>query len=165
MRRIALLSVSLGAALISLLPGTPAQSQNSRSWVASYGGGTACTRSAPCAKFGDAVAATSVGGEINCVDGADFGPVTITKPLTIDCAGTGGAIGGGVSVTNFAGEIVTLRGLTIQGYEFLANGIYFAGGGELHVANCKISGFAAAPPNEIPVGINFVPPSGATAKL
>ena len=72
MRKIALLSAVVSAMLVAMLPGTPAQALNHRSWVSGTGSGTACTRAAPCADFQAAHDATSAGGEINCVDAGDF---------------------------------------------------------------------------------------------
>ena len=61
-------------------------------WVASNGGGVACTRAAPCADFQTAHFATDPGGIIKCVDAGNFGAVGITKSITIDCTGTNGGI-------------------------------------------------------------------------
>src|SRR5438045_223952 len=51
-----------------------------------------CTRAAPCLTFSFAHGQTNAGGEVNCVDAGNFGSVTITKSITIDCAGTLGGI-------------------------------------------------------------------------
>src|SRR5258708_195894 len=117
-RKNGFLSALVGT-FIAVLPGNPAQAQNPRSWVASYGSGVACTRSAPCANFDIAQFATSIGGEINCVDAGDFSlnaTLTIIKSITIDCAGTLGA----TTLYNLhvAGPGITarLRNLTFQGY-------------------------------------------------
>src|ERR1700750_2290269 len=65
-----------------------------RAWVSSTGGGLVCTRSAPCATFNDAIAVVDPGGEINCVDASDYGPITgFGKSVTIDCSATGATIG------------------------------------------------------------------------
>ena len=72
MKRIALLSTGLAATLAALLPAAPAQAA-SKTFVASNGGGTACTRANPCGGFGAAAAATDVGGEINCLIPAPSG--------------------------------------------------------------------------------------------
>src|SRR5262249_38802870 len=63
-----------------------------RSFVSGAGAGTTCTRAAPCATFQAAHNATDPGGEVNCIDPGDFGAVTITKSITIDCTGTLGTI-------------------------------------------------------------------------
>ena len=55
-------------------------------WVS--GGGddnNNCSQTAPCQTFAAAISKTAAGGEMNCLDKSDFGPVTITKSITIDC--------------------------------------------------------------------------------
>ncbi len=57
-----------------------------RTWVS--GGGddsNDCSRTTPCQTFAGAIDKTAAGGEINCLDASNFGPVTITKSITIDC--------------------------------------------------------------------------------
>jgi Right handed beta helix region len=57
-----------------------------RTWVSGTGDdNNACSRTAPCKTFGGAISKTSIHGEINCLDAAGFGPVTIQKSVTIDC--------------------------------------------------------------------------------
>ncbi|MBV9704239.1 MAG: hypothetical protein JO163_16030 [Methylobacteriaceae bacterium] len=131
--------------------GAPAQAGNMRSWVASYGGGSTCTRSAPCATFAAAVAQTVSGGEINCVDQGDFSggnPLTIDQSLTIDCQGVQARFG--IAISSFpaiiinagATDVVTLRGLDIDGNGVTAIGVAFSTGGALRVEECVIHDFA-----------------------
>ena len=88
MRTFAFLSASLAATLVALLPAALAQA-NQVSFVSSTGSGTACPRAAPCNNFQAAHDATSPQGEINCLDSGPIGVAnTITKSITIDCAGT-----------------------------------------------------------------------------
>jgi hypothetical protein len=47
----------------------------------------ACSRTAPCKTFAAAFAATAAGGEINCLDSAGYGTLTINKSITILCEG------------------------------------------------------------------------------
>src|SRR5260370_25009658 len=98
------LVVSLALALAALfaLPITPAQAMNNRSWVASFGSGSACTRAAPCADFSTALGQTVAGGEINCVDQGEFSggsALTIGQSVTIDCEGVQGRFGVTFSVS------------------------------------------------------------------
>ena len=74
MRKIALLSASLAAMLVALLPAAPAQALNFRyldykTFVSSTGSGTACTRVAPCSDLQAAHDATHDQGEINVTQG------------------------------------------------------------------------------------------------
>jgi hypothetical protein len=68
MPKIALLSAGLAAMLVALLPAAPAQALNDTSFVSSTGGGTACTRAAPCSSFQAAHDATFDNSQINCLD-------------------------------------------------------------------------------------------------
>jgi hypothetical protein len=125
-----------------------------RTFVASGGAGVACTRAAPCATFQLAHNATDANGEINCIDAGDFGSVTISKSITIDCAGTLGAItapptASGVLIDT-AGIVVRLRNLSITA------SVDFDNGAALFVERCTIKASE---------GIEAVPPTGVTARL
>jgi hypothetical protein len=141
--------------LLLCLHVTPAQAQNFVSWVASNGAGVACTRAAPCATFALAHNVTDAGGTIRCVDSASFGPVTITKSVTINCTGTNAGIlgfgGNGVTI-NGAGIDVTLRGLSIESGG--DSGVQFTNGSALHIEDCRIS--------RLDTGI-LIRPSGSTS--
>jgi hypothetical protein len=125
-----------------------------RTFVSGTGGGVACTRAAPCADFQTAHNATDPNGEINCIDAGSYGPVTISKNITIDCTGTVGAItsGGAHGVTVDAlGVRVRLRNLTISNLGVGFFGVNFENGAALFVENCRFQNniaairFAAAP--------------------
>ena|SRR6266540_4085903 len=157
MKTIALLSTSLAATLVALLPGTPAQALDDRTWVSFTGSGTACTRVTPCNNFLDAHNATAPGGEINCLDSGPFtfSPVFFTKSITIDCAGAGAASAIFFRVDG-AGIVVRIRNLTFNGA--LSGGsptIDFVNGAALFVENCAISGLRSGP------GILFRPSGSA----
>src|SRR6201991_3946743 len=92
MRRIATLAIFLGF-LTPMLASAPAHAQATRTWVSGVGDDVnPCSRTAPCKTFAGAISKTATGGEINCLDPAGYGAVTITKPITIDCTGTLGSI-------------------------------------------------------------------------
>src|SRR5580765_7951513 len=91
-----------------------ANAQATRTWVSGVGDdANPCSRTAPCKTFAGAISKTAAAGEINCLDPAGFGAVTITKSLTIDCTGTlGGILASlttGIIVNNSTAE-VKLRG-------------------------------------------------------
>jgi hypothetical protein len=138
-----------------------------RTFVSGGGAGTACTRTAPCASFQAAHNAADPGGEINCLDPGDFGPLTVTKSITIDCTGTLGTIrtAGTAVKIDTAGVVVTLRSLSIVGTAAASGpGIDFTNGAAVFVDKCDISGMTGtALPNG--VGIRFAPVSASTAKL
>jgi hypothetical protein len=121
--------------------------------VASGGAGVACTRAAPCANFQAAHNATDPNGEINCIDAGDFLGVTITKSITIDCAGTLGALTGTGVRINTAGIVVRLRNLTVK------QPIDFSNGAALFIENCSITGTTNFP------GVAVFPPTGVTSRL
>ncbi len=144
MRTIALPSM-LGALLALCLHATPAHAIP-ETWVASNGAGAACTRAAPCATFAAAHTATDPGGTIKCVDAGNFGAVTITKSITIDCTGTNGGIvvtAGNAIVVNAADVAVVLRGLSIDGAGTASIGVGLISGRSLHVENCAITRYNA----------------------
>jgi hypothetical protein len=151
------------AAMLTLLPVTPTHAIP-RTFVAGNGAGVACTRAAPCGNFQFAHDATDAGGEINCVDSGHFGQVTITKSITIDCAGALGVISTtdvGVTI-NTAGVVVRLRNLMLQGLGTDSGpSIKFTAGAALFVENCTIIDNRD---NINGAGIGFFPPSG-TARL
>jgi hypothetical protein len=151
----------LGIAL-GLATATPSHAQNYHSYVSGVGTGTACTLAAPCADFTTAIAVTNPRGVISCVDGVTtttLSSLSITKTITIDCAGTSATQSN--IVINGANIVVTLRNLTINGFGTNTNpGIDFQNGEALFVEHCAIEHWGAGNG----VAINFAP-STALAKL
>jgi len=134
----------------------PASAQNARSFVSAHGSDTAaCTLAAPCRTFAAAYAATNASGEIDVLDAAGYGALTITKAISIvnDGVGTAGVIvpSGGVGITINAGpnDAVSLRGLSIDGEGSGFNGIQFNAGKSLTVENSTI--------RHLSNGIQFAP--------
>jgi hypothetical protein len=160
MRKIVLLT-AVSAMFVAMLPGTPAQALNDRSWVSSAGTGTACTRALPCSGFQVAHDATNDGGEINCVDAADYGAVQIIKNLVIDCSGTFGGVSISSVVVNGAGIRAELRNLSFQGLGVGSTAITFLNGTGLYVEGCQIHGYTSGAGR----GISFTPPDGVTGFL
>src|SRR6185436_11422133 len=98
--------------------------QATRTWVSGVGDDVnPCSRTAPCKTFAGAISKTATNGEINCLDPAGYGAVTITKSITIDCEDTQGSIlaslvnGVIVNVTAATDtrKAVKLRGISING--------------------------------------------------
>jgi hypothetical protein len=123
-----------------------------RTFVSSGGAGVACTRAAPCTTFQAAHNAADANGEINCIDAGSFGGVTIVKSITIDCAGTLGALAGTGVTIDTADVVVRLRNLNIS------EPVFFQNGAALFVENCSFTGTPG-------VGLSFFPPTGVTARL
>jgi hypothetical protein len=125
-----------------------AEATSARTWVSSSGSDTnPCTRPSPCATFNIAVVNTAAGGEVDVLDGGEFGPVNITQALTIANDGAGTAA---ITVSNYdaiyinAGstDAVVLRGLNLNGGGNAGVGIVFVHGASLLIENCKIQGFS-----------------------
>jgi hypothetical protein len=124
--RLLLLSVFILAA------STLVQAQATRTWVSGVGDDVnPCSRTAPCKTFAGAISKTATNGEINCLDPAGYGAVTVTKSITIDCedtqgsilsAGTNGVIVNITSVTDVK-KSFKLRGISINGAGTGINGI------------------------------------------
>ena len=154
------------AALVGLcLPTMPARAQLARTFVSAAGGddGNDCSRTTPCRTFQGAHDKTIDQGEIIVLGPGGYGPVLITKSISIINDGTGEASilveGGiaGVVVNAPATGTVHLRGITIQGIGFGGgSGIRFDTGLSLTVENCvirrrrnvttNVTGERAAPP-------------------
>ena len=102
---------------------TLVQAQATRTWVSGVGDDVnPCSRTAPCKTFAGAISKTATNGEINCLDPAGYGAVTVTKSITIDCEDTQGSILSagttGVIINMAAGDAkkaFRLRGVSING--------------------------------------------------
>ena len=160
LRRIATFAV-LGLGM-SVVYASPAAAQSTRTWVSGVGDDiNPCSRTAPCKTFSGAISKTAEGGEINCLDPAGFGAVTITKSMTISCPYTeGGALAGGNGITindstsaTPGTAVVYLRGLDVFGVNPPTNGIRFISGAALHIEDTVIRRFNAASSR----GISFQP--------
>ena len=118
--------VLLGTAFMS--------AQASRTWVSGVGDdANPCSRTAPCKTFAGAISKTAAGGEIDALDPAGYGAVTITKGITID--GGGGQVASvlvsgtnGIVVQAGPSDTVILRNLRINGIGTGINGIRFLAG-------------------------------------
>jgi len=101
--------------------------QASRTWVSGVGDDVnPCSRTAPCKTFAGAISKTAEGGEIDALDPAGYGTVTITKAIVLD-GGTGagwasilasGVPGTTVNITtgtHINDAVVILRNITYNG--------------------------------------------------
>lgn len=136
-----------------------ASAQASRTWVSGVGDDVnPCSRTAPCKTFAGAISKTAALGEINCLDSAGFGAVTITKSITILCNGSVGGIlaslVNGVIVNAPAGSAVVLDGLDIEGLSNGLSGVRMIGSGRLTIRNTIIRNFTVA-------GVNMAGAQGA----
>jgi hypothetical protein len=131
--------------------------QASRTWVSGVGDdANPCSRTAPCKTFAGAISKTAAGGEIDALDPAGYGALTITKAITID--GGGGQVASvlvsgtnGIVVQAGPNDVVILRNLRFNGIGSGLNGIRFLSGRDLNVENCYIFGFLQ---NGIDIALN-----------
>jgi hypothetical protein len=166
MRKVILPFSTSATLLLIFLLSNAAQAQATRTWVSGVGDdANPCSRTAPCKTFAGAISKTAPGGEIDALDPGGFGPLTITKAITID--GGGGQVASvlvsgtnGINVNAGPTDVVTLRNLRINGIVSSAgggvNGVQYNTGGALHIENCYIFGFTGD-------GINVH--TGATSAL
>ncbi len=132
----------LGA--VALAAPSDASAQATRTWVSGVGDDVnPCSRTAPCKTFAGAISKTAAGGEIDCLDPGGFGGVTITKSITIDCAGVVGSAlfagaTSGISV-NGTDIVVTLRNLQINGAGTGQVGVRFVNGRRLILENVLVA--------------------------
>jgi hypothetical protein len=139
-----------------------AGAQASRTWVSGVGDdANPCSRTAPGKTFAGAISKTAAGGEIDALDPAGYGAVTITKGITID--GGGGQVASvlvsgtnGIVVQAGPSDVVILRNLRINGIGTGINGIRWLAGKALTVENCNIFGFTTN-------GIDIVKSDGGKA--
>ncbi|HEU0147879.1 MAG TPA: right-handed parallel beta-helix repeat-containing protein, partial [Bradyrhizobium sp.] len=122
----------------------PASAQATRTWVSGTGDDVnPCSRTAPCKTFAGAISKTANPGEINCLDPAGYGAVSInSRSLSILCSYTEGGIASantnGVNVTAGATDKVFLEGLDIDGTGTGINGIRMLGTGKLTISKSRI---------------------------
>jgi len=101
------------------------------------------------------------GGEIDVLDPAGYGTVTITKSVSIvndgvGVAAIGASSGNAITINAGASDSVQLRGLTIEG--LLGGGVFgiqFNTGGNLAIENCVIRNFVG-------VGIGIGPSTSSS---
>ena len=163
MNKLRLTLNALAVVVFTLMVTSLTQAQATRTWVSGVGDDVnPCSRTAPCKTFAGAISKTADGGEIDCIDAAGFGTITITKSITIDGGGTFGSIlaagtnGVNVNDQGLGSKIVTLRNLSINGAGTGVNGINVISGKSLHVENVEIFGFTGnginATPTTVPAG-------------
>jgi hypothetical protein len=163
MKIFGLLLAMIPAMIIATLFSVPANAQATRTWVSGVGDdANPCSRTAPCKTFAGAISKTAAGGEINVLDPGGFGPVTITKSISILSQFEAGVLASGsgtngIVVNAAASDKVLLEGLDIEGVVGTGlNGVNMIGGGKLVVRKCSIRNFTGN-------GVNVVGTANARA--
>jgi hypothetical protein len=123
-----------------------AQAQASRTWVSGVGDDVnPCSRTAPCKTWAGAISKTAACGEIDALDPGGFGAVTITKSITLDGTGQMASILAslvtGITINAAATDVITIRGISINGFCNGINGINVLSAKTVNVEDCVIFRF------------------------
>jgi hypothetical protein len=123
------------------VPATPAAAQ--RVFVAAQGSdANPCSFALPCRTFQHAHDTVAAGGEIDVLDPAGYGAVSITKAISIQghaFAGISVASGGtGVAINAGPTDAINLNGLLIEGTGAGTHGIHVNSAKSLVVDNCVV---------------------------
>jgi len=128
---------------------SPAQAQRARVFVASYGSDTnPCTFGSPCKTFQHAHDVVADSGEITAIDSAGFGPliitkgVTITSPAGVEAGITANAGGTAITIDVGSNDAVALRGLTLIGGNSASYGIVVNSASKIEVVDCTVRDFS-----------------------
>lgn len=156
MRRLAFSTLVLGL-FLPFLASAPAHAQASRTWVSGVGDDVnPCSRTAPCKTFAGAISKTAAFGEINCLDPAGYGALTITKSITVNCTGELGSVlvagSNGIVINAAATDRVVLRALQLQGLRGTASpglsGVRILSAASVSIEDCVITSFSQAGIND-----------------
>jgi hypothetical protein len=123
-----------------------AQAQASRTWVSGVGDdANPCSRTAPCKTWAGAISKTAACGEIDALDPGGFGAVTITKSITLDGTGSFASIlaslVNGIVINAASTDVITIRGISINGFCNGINGINILQAKTVNVEDCVIFRF------------------------
>jgi hypothetical protein len=126
---------------IAAMQATPALAQ--RVFVAAQGSdANPCSFALPCRTFQHAHDTVAAGGEVDVLDPAGYGALTITKAISIQGHGFSGISVGsgliGILINAGANDAINLNGLLIEGSGTGATGIRFNSGKSLVVENCVV---------------------------
>src|SRR5262249_30217585 len=131
------LLIVLAALVAAGLAILPAQAQPARVFLSAHGSdANSCSFAAPCRTFQHGHDVVAAGGEIDVLDPAGYGTVTIIKSISIQGHGFAGiTTGSGTAITINAGasDKINLRGLLIDGLGTGDTGITFSAGGSLNL--------------------------------
>ena len=141
-----------GLLVLWMFVASPATALDIRTWVSGVGDDlNPCTRSAPCRTFDAASSKTAPNGEIDALDPAEYGGLTIIQGLTIDGGGLA-TLDRSVNIRAGSEDTVTLRNLSINGNRSTGIGIKILGGRNVVIENCAVAGFSR--------GIEYAPLGG-----
>jgi hypothetical protein len=164
-----LASIGLAASLAAILPVASAQAQAPRTFVSAAGSDSnPCSFAAPCRHFQAAVNATTVGGEVDALDPAGYGPIIISHAITIEGQSWSyiapPAGGNGITINAVSGN-VAIRGVSLNGAGITGstNGIVFNSGDSLTVTDCVVQNFGNDGIEYLPAAASNLSVSNTTA--
>jgi hypothetical protein len=129
------------AVFVWSIQAAPAQAQ--RVFVGATGSDSnPCTFTSPCRSFQHAHDVAAANGEIDVLDPAGYGALTISKAISIQGHGFSGisvsSSGTGITINAPATDVVHLNGLLIEGGHVGLEGIQFNSGKSLTIENCVV---------------------------
>jgi hypothetical protein len=132
-------------ATVCMMPASPTYAQT-RVFVAAQGAdANPCTFALPCRTFQHAHDVVASGGEIDVLDPAGYGPLSITKAISIQGHGFAGIStssgGTAIEINATALDIVSLNGLLLEGSGVGFEGIHFIKAKALVVDDCVVRNF------------------------
>jgi Periplasmic copper-binding protein (NosD) len=131
--------------IVAALASMPAQAQQ-RVFVSAHGLDTnPCTVTQPCRTFQQAHDTAAANGELNVLDPAGYGALTITKGISIQGHGFGGisqtGSGAAITVSVTTSDPVTLNGLLLDGGGTGNVGINITSGPSVQILNSVVRHF------------------------
>jgi hypothetical protein len=132
--------------IVTALANMPAHAQN-RVFVSGLGLDTnPCTVTQPCRSFQHAHDTVAANGEIDVLDPGGYGPVNITKSISIQAHGFAGITapaGNAISINALETDTVNLSGLLLEGAGTGSFGIGLTTAGHVTITNTSVRGFSS----------------------
>jgi hypothetical protein len=132
-------------ALAAMLHALPADAQVQRVFVSGSGNDSnPCTFTQPCRTFAQAFTAAAVNGEIDVLDPAGYGPLTITHAISIQGHGYASITqtdADAIDVLANPADAVLLNGLLLDGMGGGQAGIVIEGAGSVQIVDCVVRHF------------------------
>lgn len=149
MKRALVVLAVASAAMVGLWV-EPAFAQGVRTFVSGHGSdGNACSIAAPCRTFQHAHDVTASGGEIDVLDPAGYGAVTINKSISIQAHGFAGITAAtvnlsAITISAAASDKIHLSGLLLDGASTGAFGVQINTARSVTIKDCSIRSFQDA---------------------
>jgi hypothetical protein len=155
--------LAMAGVILFLTCAAPAKAASITTFVSAKGtdSGTCAFPATPCRTFQFAINQTSAFGAVKVLDPAGYGPMTITKSISItgiEGAGINGSTGNAITINAGPNDVVNLSHLILDGTRNADNGILLNSGGSLTITHCTIRNFVQR-------GIILQPTAGKTTFL